>query len=169
MRHCVAGREDRVVVSRADGSGLQAYELRPNYSLSRPTALLWFGLISSVTLGVALVFAAIGLWPVLPFAGLEVVVLAYAFVVCAKRGSMRELVEIAESKVYVSAGCERLRKIAEFPRGWARVDLENAEYAWYPSRLLLRAHGREIEIGAFLVEGERAQLAKDLNRSVAWA
>ncbi len=52
------------------------------------------------------------------------------------------------------------------PRPWARISLERAPIAWYPSRLKLVFQDRQVEIGRFLNETERSALAVELNRMI---
>ncbi len=49
--------------------------IRPNQSLSWRRALQAYAVIALTCLGIGITFALHGFWPVLPFAGLEVVVL----------------------------------------------------------------------------------------------
>jgi len=129
-------------------------------------------LISGVTLAVALYFAMQGLWTALPYAGLEILALGAAFYISARQAKRRELITIDERVVRISRSgwnlSENLAQLAEFPRGWAQVVLQPSRIRWYPSRLLLRAHGKELEVGSFLAEDERQQLAKALSQAVAW-
>ena len=58
---------------------------RRNCSIS-PAALLGaFAALAAVTLAIGAGFALLGAWPVLPFAGLEVLALAVAFVAHVRR------------------------------------------------------------------------------------
>jgi uncharacterized membrane protein len=61
-------------------------------------------------------------------------------------------------------GRKRLEEEHRFQRAWARILLLRDPSGWYPSRLLLRSHGRSIEIGPWLVEDERLELAEELTR-----
>ncbi len=55
-----------------------------------PNALLTvFALLAAVTLAIAIGFAAVGAWLVLPFAGAEVIGLAIAFVAVARRAEQQ--------------------------------------------------------------------------------
>jgi len=51
-------------------------------------------------------------------------------------------------------------------RVWARVVLERCPKQWYPSRLLIRSHGRAVEVGTFLNEEERRRLAEELAQNL---
>jgi uncharacterized membrane protein len=52
----------------------------------------------------------------------------------------------------------------EFARGWVRVELSRGAERWYPRRLWIGASGRRVEIGAFLIEEEKAELAAELHK-----
>ena len=60
-----------VTSTRSDADNTCCYILRPNHSLSWKASKLWFATIAGVVLAVALAFTLSGLWPILPFAGLE--------------------------------------------------------------------------------------------------
>jgi uncharacterized membrane protein len=127
--------------------------------------------MTGVILGVGLVFAWHGFWPVLPFAGLEILVLGAAFYRCLSRSQIREVVTITRDTVAVDRGRKRPEEHWECPRAWARINMERAPIAWYPSRLSVAFQGRQIEIGRFLSEMERQQLAVELQgmvRSYHW-
>ncbi|MGH8711766.1 MAG: DUF2244 domain-containing protein, partial [Burkholderiales bacterium] len=65
----------------ADAENAGAYTLtaKRNNSLSTSGRYLVFGFIFIVSFGISMAFAAFGAWPVLPFAGLEMLVLFLAF------------------------------------------------------------------------------------------
>lgn len=52
----------------------------------------------------------------------------------------------------------------EFARGWVRVELTTATGHWYPRRLWIGASGRRVEIGGFLIDDEKADLAAELHK-----
>jgi uncharacterized membrane protein len=56
-------------------------------SISPHALLTVFALLAAVTLAIGVGFAAIGAWPVLPFAGAEVIGLAIAFALVARRAA----------------------------------------------------------------------------------
>jgi uncharacterized membrane protein len=118
-------------------------------------------------LGVGVFFALHGFWPVLPFAGLEVVILGAAFYLCLRRSQEREVVTINADVLMVERGRRQPEQHWECPRGWARINMERAPIAWYPSRLLVAFQGRRIEIGRFLNETERQGLATELQGMIS--
>jgi uncharacterized membrane protein len=145
---------------------ISQFVLRPNRSLSWAQAKLCFAGIAAVSLMVAIGFALLGLWPILPFAGLELAALAYCLYVCAWRAEQREVVTIGTERVQVESGWRMPERCWTFPRAWARVQVRQARVSGYPSRVLVGSHGRGVEIGGFLNEDEKQRLALDLNDSL---
>ena len=54
----------------------------------------------------------------------------------------------------------------QFDRAWARVELSHSPRRWYPSRLSITSHGRFVELGHFLTNGEREALASELINAI---
>ena len=140
--------------------------IRPNQSLSRRGALKFYAAISFCCLGIGITFALHGFWPVLPFAGLEVIVLGVAFYLCLSRSRMREVVSVDAEVIRVEKGQGKPQKHWECPRAWARISLEPSPIAWYPQRLAIAFQGKQVEIGRFLNEEERCALAVELEQVI---
>ena len=140
--------------------------IRPNQSLSWRQAIQVYAAIATVCLGIGIAYALHGFWTVLPFAGLEVLVLGAAFYLCLTRSQIREVVTVNASVVTVEKGRQTPEERWECPRAWARVRLEQPQIAWYPSRLLIAFQGRQVELGAFLNEEERRALAAELQQVI---
>jgi len=150
------------MVSALRAADLCRFEIRPNRSLSWRGVQCLYLCVASVCLSIGAGFAAIGFWPVLPFAGAELLALAGAFYVCARDGQRTEVIWVQAETVEVEKGGRRIEFRHEFVRAWTRVALVAPRVARHPSRLLLRAPGREVEIGGFLTEDERRRLAGEL-------
>lgn len=134
--------------------------IRPNRSLTWRQALAVYCAISAVALGVGTGFLLVGLPLVLPYSGLEVIGLGAALHISLRRTRREQCIEICGDLVLVAkrAAGGADAGTYEFQRAWARVVLERDRNGWYPSRLKLRSHGREVEIGEFLAEDERLAL-----------
>lgn len=143
--------------------------IRPNQSLSWRRALQAYAVIALTCLGIGITFALHGFWPVLPFAGLEVVVLGIAFYLCLARSQVREVVSVNATLVTVEKGRYGPQQHWECPRVWARVSLQRSRIAWYPSRLAIAFQGEQVEIGKFLPEQERCELADELEQTIRHA
>jgi len=154
-----------VVTRTGDPAGLECFELRPNRSLSGGQLRAAYGAVAGTCLAVAGGFAALGFWPVLPFAGLEAVALGAALAISARSARVRETVAVASEVVAVVKQRRHTVRNWRFPRGWVRARLVRPAHAWYPSRLVIGCHGREVTVGGFLAEEERQALARELARA----
>lgn len=149
------------VIYCLDGSdfGGSGFVVKPNQAVSWRTLMLIYLGITTVTLCIGISFYANGLTLILPFSGIEVLALGLAFYVTAWRGGSREVIRIHSDSLIVESGHREVVNREVFQRAWVKVVLERSWNSWYPSRLLLRSHGRQMEIGRFLNEQERQGFA----------
>lgn len=136
--------------------------IKPNRSLSDRGAVLVLCATAVPVLTIGFAFYAIGLPLVLPFAGIEVLGLGAGLWWTARKLGVKEVVTIGSGRVLVERGRRYAEHRQEFDSAWVRVDLERPQHAWHANRLLLRSHGRELEIGQGLSDEERSALAARL-------
>jgi uncharacterized membrane protein len=140
----------------------QRIEICPHCSLSVRAALLFFASLCLVSFGIAGLMASRGFWPVLPFAGLEMVCLGWALKMSMGRRHHRQTITVTEVDVSVEL-LDRQHSVQHvFPRHWAQVKLRRPASRLHPSRLTIESHGRQCELGSFLTEAERRGLAHQL-------
>lgn len=142
------------------------FVIRPNSSLSWRGNVFVIASVAAVLIFVVAPFAFLGYWPMLPFAGLEIVVLTIALYLCSRRSQWREVITIGEDEIAVSRGRRSPEISFTFSRYWAAIRLQ-APIAGRPGRLTVGSHGREVEVGAFLNDEERKELAEALRRAVS--
>lgn len=140
--------------------------LTPNCSLTPRTATLFLVATGGLTFLIAGILALQGLWPILPFAGIEIVLLVWATLHSMRRGKERETLEISESEVTISSVRGSHQQFTVFPRHWAKVKLHAPQHALHPSRLCIESHGRACEVGRFLTEDERRGVAARLRQLI---
>ena len=136
----------------------------PNRSLG-PRGRRWFlGAIGFTTMAIAAGAAAIGAWPVMPFAGAEVALLVVAFRVVASHDADFERLEIGEHEVRVESrdALAVTRFTAHLP--WARVILRSRGER---CTLGLAYAGRVVPLGRLLSDEGRRKLAQDLRGRIA--
>ncbi len=146
-----------------DSSPLQIV-ISPNCSLTPRTATLFLCVTGGATFLIAGFMASKGLWPILPFAGLEVALLVWATLHSIRKGRDREILEVDGNTVSVQLVRGRHRQITVFPRHWTKVKLRAPLHGLHPSRLSLETQGRSCEVGTFLTEEERCSLAERLKQ-----
>ena len=140
--------------------------VQPNSSLTWQQTLKVFAAITVVCSGIAIGFAFRGLWMVLPFAGLEILALGYAFYYCSYRSAYIEVLKIENDTLYIEKGRYKPEQVYEFNLAWVKVNLIKAKSENYPHRVTISSHGKQIEVGAALVEEERIKLARDLKTAI---
>jgi uncharacterized membrane protein len=140
--------------------------LTPRCSLTRAGARAFIAIVGGTCFAVAGVFAAQGFWPVLPFAGLEIGLLAWAVRASMREGSKRETIEIDAALITIGRIDRSGEHFSVFPRHGSRVTLRTPQTALHSSRLVLESRGRVCEVGRFLTEDARHSLAARLQQLV---
>jgi len=141
-------------------------QIAPNCSLRPQSAALFFMSICLVSFSIAATFALHGMWPILPFAGLEMLVLGWALRVSLRRRHHSQTILLTDDRIRIETRDEKGIEQIEFTRHWARVTLRAADIRLHPSRLTIESHGRWCEVGRFLNEEERRALAGQLTRAI---
>jgi uncharacterized membrane protein len=142
--------------------------LRPSPPMSAHTLKMIVAVVAAINLAFMLYFVLQGAWPVAPFMGLDVVLLAWAF---------RESRIAAQAYERITLNASQLRIEQQPARGaptesafnpyWVRVDL--VPWTEYSNRLYLRSHGREVQVGSFLAPGVREGFAHTLKSALSAA
>ncbi len=159
---------DSVISMQGSGLGetgeapARRIDLLPNCALTPATARLFFGAVALTSLTIATFFVLNGFWPVLPFAGMELGLLAFALSLSLQRRHHYQSIEIDEQHVRITTRGPRGQQEILFSRHWARVTLRGPR-GFEPSRLLIESHGKACEVGGFLTEEERRALRARLN------
>ena len=143
------------------GEGLRVL-VRPNRSLSLRAMVLLFAGIAAFVITIGIGFSMVGAWLVLPFAGLEVVVVGAVLYLLFRHIDDHDLIVIHHDRVMVVRRQGGRERHEEFQRYWVKVQLERGR-GWYPSRLSIGSHGRFVTIGTGISEEERRALNARLN------
>ena len=143
-------------------------ELTPHRSLSKHGFLLLMGLVIAVNLVVGGLFAIVGAWPVAGFAGIDVLIVWWAFRANFAAARQIERISITEHELVV----ERRRgddppEQQRFVRRWTRVELDEDRERELIGRLMLVSGRSRLAIGDFLAPAERKTLAVALRRAIA--
>jgi uncharacterized membrane protein len=141
-------------------------QIAPNCSLRPWSAALFFASICLVSFSIAGALALHGMWPILPFAGLEMLLLGWALHLSMRRRHYSQTILVTWDRILVETRNGAEREQFEFTRHWARVKLRPADTRLHPSRLTIESSGRSYEVGGFLNEEERRALAGRLMRAV---
>lgn len=138
--------------------------LRPNASMSGHQVTILLLAFAAAMGTIAVFFASMGAWPVLPFSGAEWLLLVFGFRVVLQRSAIREVITITDGVVRIERGRKKAEYVVQWQRAWVNVEWVRSLIPGHPSRLYFRLHGKRVEVGAFLVESEREKLACDLHK-----
>lgn len=141
---------------------------RPNASLSRRGRRLLFCGIAVVSLIIAVAFALLGAWFVLPFAGLELIALAAALRHLERHASDFEAVRLHDGRLSVEVRDGETCTRQDCAACWMRFFLCRPPESG-ATRLRFRSHGRQIDVGRWMNEDELEAMARELKSSVTAA
>ena len=149
----------------SDSKVLFSAVIRPHRSAGRRAGRTVVLLVATVMFVVSLAFIAAGAWPIAPFLGLEVLLLALFLRLNQRAGNQYESINLTPRALTVRRVNHWGREADfTFPPHWLQVNLPEPVERWSP--LELRSHGRSLIIGSFLLPEERLQLAHALRREL---
>ena len=131
--------------------------LKRNCSMSPKALAGVFAVLAAVVLVIGAGFALAGAWLILPFAGLEVLLLGAAFVLYARHAADYERIDLDSDRLTV--------EIADGART-VRYQLADARVFVEEGRVVVRDAKEELEIGRHLDAQARAELAAELDKKL---
>jgi uncharacterized membrane protein len=157
----------------ADDAGeapLFAALLTPHRSMGWPGFIAVMAAVGAVNLVGAVIFASIGAWPVLPFLGLDVLVIFLAFRANYRHARAFEEVIVTPTEI-------RIRKVTwhgqtrewRFNPAWTRLNQTRDEEDGQVLGLTLDEGRRRLDIATFLPPVEREGFGKALMAALAEA
>jgi len=139
--------------------------LRPNPPMSRKALLIVLAIVTSFNVAFALSFVLKGAWPIAPFMGLDVALLAWAFRVSKRAARRFEHLTLTHDELHILRQPIKgeADEVALNPY-WVRVEMDDPPEPW--SQLTLKSHGKGVQIGTFLNPDARAAFAEVLRSAL---
>ena len=142
----------------AEKDGAVRWVLKRNCSLA-PRQLLGFYLVlCGVCLGIATICLQQGAWPVMPFAGIELLAVGIGLIVYARHAADRESMVLQRGRFSVQCTLGNRSEVAEFVPAWVRIDRRDG----HRSLIEVSGQGRRIAVGRFVRPEHRRALADEL-------
>ena len=148
------------------------FVLRRNCSLSPGALMLVFGSVAALSFAFGVMFAALGAWMILPFAGLELAALGAAFVIHGLHATDCERVRVAGDVVTVEVVEGRSNRVHQFQTRWVRLLVDTGADNGAGKRgacgisLKLVGRGGEVEVGRHLDQQRRAGFERNLRAAL---
>ena len=133
--------------------------LTPNCSISWRQLLVFYILTCALAIVIGLLFSLQGQWLILPFSGLEMLVLGSALHITSRKVNRREVITVNVDRVRIEKGNCRPEEQWVFKRCWVRLLDEIGGENRSQRKLALGSHGSYVEVGNFLSNIEKEELA----------
>ena len=139
--------------------------IEPNRPLGPKGLAAVIGFVGIMSFAAGVVFVLKGAWPVTPFLGADVLLLAWAMRVSVRASRRREhLILTSETLIIERIAANGYARREELNPYWLRVDHEDPERIG--CELALVSRGKRWVVGSFLGAEERASLAEALRRAL---
>jgi uncharacterized membrane protein len=145
-----------------DGNAGFSLTLKRNCSNSPAGLAGVYSALAVVVLGIGAAFAFAGAWLVMPFAGLEVLVLAAAYLAYARHAADYERIVLESGRLTVEVAEAHRVSRYEIEARLAEVYLEAVKPQG--ARVKLRGAREELELGRHLDERTRVEFAAELQK-----
>lgn len=154
-----------VATIRIPDTAQDALVITPYAPLSWPASLLLVFVICAPIMGAAIVSGVLGNWYALPVSSAVCVAIGLAFRSGYRRTQRREVVTLVGDAVSIERGYHYPESRCALPRNDAEVVLQTSAPDAH-EHLYLCAREQKIEIGEFLDDNERHELADKLRRMI---
>jgi len=146
----------------------RTWVIKRNCSATPRQLALVFGSIIALSMAFGIAFAVLGLWLVLPFAGLELAAVAAAFFVYARHAADYERIQVCGPALEIEQVRGPRRQTWSLPVAWTRVESETTRgRSMRATRCVVVASGAtRIEVGNDLTEARRVVFARELRHAL---
>lgn len=142
-------------------------EWRRQFATSRQVRMVVLGAVATTSISFALfLWWFVGIWMILPFAGLEVVCVGVAFGWLELAADDRDCVEVTDSRVKIARFRRLTAQQFEFNRGWLSTELKRDRMGGLHG-VTLRQSGRSVELLEFLPVSEQHRALRDLRSALS--
>jgi uncharacterized membrane protein len=140
--------------------------LRPNQSWTWQANACLVGTLLAVSGSIGVVFAYQGMWLILPFTALELIVLLGALYYCVRRTHLQEVLTFSPDYLEVERGVRTPETRKRLQRYFTRFFVSAPRHPWYCKRVSVCCRGTEFEIGSFLSDEEKDDLVAELRSMI---
>lgn len=139
---------------------------KPNHSSTWRNNLLALIAISVPSLGAAIGFALLGAWPILPFAGLELMALGGSLYYVNWKLQYRHVITLSEESVRIDKGFYLPRQTWMLQRQATGLAVTPETHPWEGPALTLHDKHEQVTLGEFLNRDDSLKLLDLLKREI---
>ena len=139
---------------------------QPNRSSSWRGNQLALLAVAIPSLGLAVGFALLGAWPILPLAGLELLALGSALYYVNWKLQYRHVITLSSDSVRIDKGYYAPRQSWHFERQSTGLAIVPERHPWDGPELSLQGTGESVSVGEFLNREDCLKLAALLRKEI---
>lgn len=139
---------------------------KPNQSASWRANLWLLALLSLPVMAIAIGFAFLGAWLILPFAGIELLALAAALYHVSRKQQYRHVITVSEDCVSVDKGYHCPLQRWRFARDSAGLAITTQRHPWDGPALCVHDRRDSVRLGEFLNREDSLKLIDLLRQEI---
>ncbi len=147
-----------------DSTPVEVIDLSANGGDNFSALKICLAALTCVIFVIAIIAALMGAWLILPFAGLEVALLALGARLAFLQNKDADRLAISPRFVHLTKQRKFKKTVHSFVLHWTWVRIQAGANRHEPARLQLGAHGTYTEFGEFLTDGAKHRLYLHLTR-----
>ncbi len=148
-------------------SGIAAVTIGSNREQNSKVLIFGTIFLTIVLATIGIMSAILGAWLILPFAGLEILLLGTCVLIVNAKNRDSDRLAISDKYVHLTRVRRSNRTVNSFIRQWTRVKLQNGKTKHERLRLLVGSHGQYREIGHNLVDSSKRRVHRKLTRWIS--
>lgn len=142
------------------------FVLTPNRSIPWPALLRFYLFFCAFSLSLAGGFLCLGYWMVLPFSGIEFVVLGVGLYLTSRKSYQQQVISIKNSQLILQKGFNKVSEEFCYDINWLTIKQEKSYGYRKIVHLYIGSHGDYQSMGEFLTETEKHSLVFELNKVI---
>ena len=139
-------------------------EISPNYSLRGWNKIMFLGSLAFICLSIGIFFLIMGAVLVLPFAGLEVILVLTCFYLSFRWSQQKEIIYISNEKIKLEKGRLFKEKTWEEFRSFVVLEVEKNQHN--SDEFCFQSKGKRFYFGSFLNDDDKLILKNELKRII---
>jgi uncharacterized membrane protein len=140
--------------------------LKPNNSATWRFNLMVVASLAFIGLLISSFFMLQGLWVIAPFSGVEILILLVCLYLCTRSNIQTEVIKFSPEKVIIEQGRTFAERSWEYQRIWAKIFVRKPKHRGHPDQIVIRSHGKELELGSFLNKDDKQKLVLKLRKII---
>jgi len=154
------------VVTSSRQAGRLQIVAKPNHSSTWRGNLYALLAISVPSMAAAIGFTLLGAWPILPFAGLELLALGSALYYVNWKLQYRHVITLSDDSVRIDKGFYHPKQSWDFPRQRTGLSVTDQPHPMDGPELALHDRSERVSVGEFLSREDALELVELLRREI---